>query len=528
DEENEIIVRGNSPRMLLWRVEGIEVPSPNHFSEEGASSGAVSILSTNMLANSDFSTGAFPSEYGNALSGVFDIRLRNGNNEQREYALSAGVLGLDFSAEAPFQKGKQASYLINYRYSSLALLQKAGLNIVGDAVPVFQDLSFKINLPTQEFGTFSVFGLGGLSHIEENETGLLPDSTEGVLWEDRSSSDMGVVGLNHKLVLGDKTLLSSAISTSASRIQYQWRPRNEKGEFPVDETEDFLNLSTRVQSTLTHKFNARHLLKVGAIYSLLSYDMLMEYFADEPGEWITTLDDQGSAHVWQGFASWRFRISQGLTFNAGLHSMYFGLNKKYTLEPRASLKWQLNDQQYLSAGFGIHSRRDGLSLYLARKEESDGSFIQPNRNLDFTKAMHFVLGYDVMFNKDLHLRLETYYQNLYDVPVFDDSSSVVSILNSVSPFTTQKLVNEGIGRNYGVEVTLEKFFSNNYYFLITSSLYQSKYTALDGIERNTRFNGNYVNNFLAGKDFPIGRNKNNLITTSARLIWAGGKRYTPV
>ncbi|MCB0840988.1 MAG: TonB-dependent receptor, partial [Bacteroidetes bacterium] len=234
------------------------------------------------------------------------------------------------------------------------------------------------------------------------------------------------------------------------------------------------------------------------------------------------------AHVWQGFASWRFRISQGLTFNAGLHSMYFGLNKKYTLEPRASLKWQLNDQQYISAGFGIHSRRDGLSLYLARKEESDGSFIQPNRNLDFTKAMHFVLGYDVMFNKDLHLRVETYYQNLYDVPVFDDSSSVVSILNSVSPFTTQKLVNEGIGRNYGVEVTLEKFFSNNYYFLITSSLYQSKYTALDGIERNTRFNGNYVNNFLAGKDFPIGRNKNNLITTSARFIWAGGKRYTPV
>jgi hypothetical protein len=111
-----------------------------------------------MLSNSDFSTGAFGAEYGNALSGVFDIRLRKGNNQKREYTAQLGLLGADFAMEGPFKKGGQASYLVNYRYSTLAMLQSIGLDIVGDAVPVFQDLSFKLHLPTKNLGTFSVFG----------------------------------------------------------------------------------------------------------------------------------------------------------------------------------------------------------------------------------------------------------------------------------------------------------------------------------------------------------------------------------
>ena len=118
DENNELVIRGNSPRGMLWRMEGIEIPNPNHFSNgEGGSGGGVCALSTQVLANSDFFTGAFPAEYGNALSGVFDLSMRNGNSEKREYALQLGVMGVQAALEGPIRKGSEASYLFNYRYS---------------------------------------------------------------------------------------------------------------------------------------------------------------------------------------------------------------------------------------------------------------------------------------------------------------------------------------------------------------------------------------------------------------------------
>jgi hypothetical protein len=145
--ENNIIIRGNSPRGLLWRVEGIDVPNPNHFSNEGATGGPISILNSTTLSNSDFLTGAFPAEYGDAYSGVFDIKLRKGNNQKREYTLQAGLIGIELAAEGPFRKEKSASYLVNYRYSSLDLINKFGINEVGEGIPKYQDLTFNLNIP---------------------------------------------------------------------------------------------------------------------------------------------------------------------------------------------------------------------------------------------------------------------------------------------------------------------------------------------------------------------------------------------
>lgn len=160
DGGNMISIRGNSPNGLLWRMEGVEIPNPNHFSNVGTSGGGIAIISSQLLSNSDFSTGAFASEYGNALSGVFDLKLRKGNNQKREYTFQAGVLGVDVSTEGPFKKGYDGSYLVNYRYSTLGLLSKMGVPI-GDATTTFQDLSFNVSLPTKKLGTFGVFGFGG-------------------------------------------------------------------------------------------------------------------------------------------------------------------------------------------------------------------------------------------------------------------------------------------------------------------------------------------------------------------------------
>ena len=526
DEENEIVIRGNSPRGLLWRLEGVEVPSPNHFTDQGASSGAVSIISSNLLANSDFSTGAFSSEYGNALSGVFDIQLRKGNNQQREYAFEAGVIGVDFAAEGPFKKGYGGSYLINYRYSTLAILNQLGIKIVGDSDIRFQDLSFKLHLPTKKFGNFSIFGIGGLSAQSEFEEGILGNGQNGRFWEEAFDSDMGVIGLKHRILLGEKTVINSGVSFNIQRVTYDYLEPNNEFTLSLEEEEDFNNYATRMQTTLTHKFNARHLIKVGAIYSDLGYKVKSAYYDREENRNITEVDEQGNAGVLQTFAHWRFRLGEKLSLNSGFHVLHFDLNKETTFEPRASLKYQLSPKSYLSAGFGIHSRREGISLYLARQQQDNGDFIQANKNLEFTKARHYVLSYDHMLGERLHLRTELYYQDLYDVPVVNEPNTVFSAINFEGGFTTVDLINAGTGSNYGLELTLEKFFSRSYYFLLTSSLYESRYQALNGVEYNTRYNGNFINNFLVGKEFKSG--DANVINANIRGIWSGGKRFTPV
>ncbi|MDX5420030.1 MAG: carboxypeptidase-like regulatory domain-containing protein, partial [Hymenobacteraceae bacterium] len=273
DMSNEIVVRGNSPRGVLWRVEGIEVPNPSHFAEEGAAGGAVSILSVNMLDNSDFNTGAFPAEYGNALSGIFDIRLRNGNNEKREYALQAGILGVDFAAEGPFKAGSKASYLANYRYSTLAMLNKIGVKITGDAVPVFQDFSFKLYLPTAKAGYFSFWGLGGLS---EQQVKAVRDAEkwEGHLdrFDDHFQAKMGSTGITHILFLGKDDYIESTLSLSANGNKATVDSLASDYTAIPFYKHNYTHSAARFSSLYNRKISNHPTVRTGFILSRLGYD----------------------------------------------------------------------------------------------------------------------------------------------------------------------------------------------------------------------------------------------------------------
>jgi len=528
DMSNEIVVRGNSPRGVLWRIEGVEVPNPSHFAEEGAAGGAISILSVNMLDNSDFYTGAFPAEYGNALSGIFDIRLRNGNNEKREYAFQAGVLGVDFAAEGPFKKGAKASYLANYRYSTLSLLNKIGVKIAGDATTDFQDFSYKLHIPTAKSGVFSAWGIGGLSQ-QAQQAKRDPEAWEGY-WDrfDRLyKSGMGAAGLNHLFFLGKDDYLETALTISSNYNSNEVDSLSDSFDKTRYHNHRFSYQTARFSTLYNRKINNRHTVRTGLVLSRLAFDAFAES-QNKEYQFVKMVEQDGATSMLQGYGQWKYRLSEQLTLNSGLHASYFALNGTAILEPRLGLKWDLRPGQSLSVGVGQHSRHEALSTYFTENPLADGSVVQPNKKLGLSRAAHYVLGYDRLLREDLRLKVETYYQRLYHVPVSTDPNSTFSAINYEDGFTTDTLVNKGTGRNYGVELTVEKFLTNDFYFLFTSSLYDSKYKALDGVARNTRFNGNYIFNFLAGKEFRVGRSKANMIGTNLKFLWAGGNRYTPV
>jgi hypothetical protein len=517
DDSNALIIRGNSPKGVLWRMEGVEIPNPNHFGEEGSTGGGISALSVNVLANSDFFTSAFPAEYGNATSGVFDLKLRKGNNEKREYAMQLGVMGLDVAAEGPLGKKGGASYLANYRYSTLAILSGLGINPAGDATPEFQDGAFKLHFPIKQKAMLSVWGMGGLSRQIRRR----------VLSTDAFHSDRGVLGLNYVHFINERTYTEVIASWAAFRTTYEYN-RTDRIDW---EKNNYTNQAYRLSGMIHHKINARHALRTGLIMSNLSYKLYdIDVLANTSRE---RINQRGYTQLWQAYGQWKYRVSPAFTLNLGTHLLGLRLNRSTSIEPRLGLRWQVAPRHALTGGVGIHSRTEAISMYLAQVRVSDTRTEAVNRQLKLMKSLHSVLGYEYRPAGTWRLQVEGYYQHHYQVPIGPTGTKSAflrteSLLNLMDGYVTDSLVSDGKGRNYGVELTVERFLTRGVYLLATTSLYQAKYTARDGVERNSRFNGNFVQNVLAGKEWKVGRKQSNLLALNLRGLWAGGNRYIPI
>lgn len=526
DGNNQISIRGNSPNGLLYRMEGVEIPNPNHFANVGTVGGGVSILSSQLLTNSDFLTGAFASEYGNALSGVFDLRLRKGNNEKREYTFQVGVLGIDAATEGPFKKGYGGSYLINYRYSTLGIISKMGIKI-GDYVTTFQDLSFNFSLPTKKAGTFSLFGFGGLSNQYST---AIKDSSKWENYENRVNSkfysNTGAVGLTNTLPLGEKAYLKTMLVGSGTGNGYREEKLTTEYNPYLHYNEKFSQSKLTLSSTLTQKFNAKHSIRAGIIINQLFLNAQQKYLDDSTSLWVQQLDNKSNTQTVQAFAQWNFRATEKLTLNAGLHYLQLMLNNSYSVEPRASVKYAINQRQTLSFGYGLHSQIQPLGVYFAQFELPNGSYYRPNEKLGLSKSHHLVLGYDRMLTEFLHVKLEGYYQHLFNVPISPDPNSTLCIINNQGGFVTDTLVNKGKGRNMGIELTFEQFLNRGFYFLLSTSVYNSTYQSANGTWHNTRYNGNYNGCLTAGKEFTF--NEKRVLGINIKAIYAGGLRNTPI
>lgn len=540
DESNEIVVRGNSPAGILWRIEGIEVSNPNHFSEAGTAGGGISMLSTNAMGTSDFFAGAFPAEFGNALSGVFDIKLRNGNNSTVEAAAQIGLLGLNAALEGPLKKGNDGSFLVNYRYSTLGIIEKLGILEAGSGAPDFQDLSFKVRLPTENAGTFSLFGLGG-NFISVDDYNFFDQDRRDVF-----SGKTGILGLSHLLNLSNKSYLKTVVATNyAGRFYDEGRLGvSSTNEVDNDYKEHFEDQSTRVSILLNHKFNSKHVLRAGGVFSYLGYDLKLEerlyneventdgsLTRDYLNDWEVLLDSKGNSYSIQSYLQWKYNISSNLTLNTGLHLLSFGLNDNTSLEPRIGLKWQFAPRQSFALGVGRHSKIESLSTYFVQRRDVSGNTILPNRNLPLQKSTHYILSYNLNLAKKLNFKVETYFQSIDNLPINGAPNSNVALMNQYYFdvfFDIPFLTGDGKGRNYGIDVSLEKGFKNNTYFVLNGSLFNSEYQTTTNEWYSTKYSSNY--NFVGiwGKEFHFGQKANRTIGLNAKVLVNGALRYTPI
>lgn len=547
DGGNDIIIRGNSPKYMQWRLEGMQITNPNHFGDQSAVGGSVSTLNNNIIDNSDFYTGAFTSEYGDVISGVYDVKLRTGNNEQYEAVAGVGLLGMDLTLEGPFKKGYGGSFLVNYRYSTAGLANDLGL--LGDisGVPSFQDAAFKIVLPTQHLGVFSIYGLGGMSDFFWEDVKPQSWVTPGdafmrpeIIEDYNKEAHLINIGLNHTINISDKSYLKTGIMISDEGVNDEIFENefflsnglpnlDSLKERRLNFNNDLAKSIVRFSTTYHHKFNAKHKLVLGSKYANFGFIINQSQLAEDNTFRQSLLDFSEQIGTIRNFVNYKYKPSDRLTIVTGIHNMNVLFNKKSKIESRFAIEWKASPTLSLNAGFGEHSTMESIHNYFAKVQHSDGTISEPNRDLDLLASDHYIVGVEKKISSNARIKVETYYQYLHDLPVENDPSSSYATINESLDFQYVDLVNEGTGKNYGIELTLERYFQDDYYYLINASLYESKYTALDGIERDTRFNGNYTANLLFGREFTdLGKNGNQSLTINFKAFYSGGKRVTPL
>ena len=531
DATNDIVIRGNSPFGLLWRLEGVDIFNPNHFSDGGATGGPISMINVNALANSDFYTSAFPAEYANAYSGVFDLKLREGNYDKFEFTGQAGINGIEVGVEGPIFKSWRASYLANYRYSFLDALAALGFNFgAGSAVPRYQDWTVKIKVPTPKAGTFSLFSIGGVSKIamEDGESEFFNYANDL-----KNNGNMGVVGLSHMLTLSKRTSYTFSLAGATSQFNADIDTLNTAIMQKVRAQEARLQREfLTAQVVFNTKLSSRLSFRLGALGSALKYKFISADYAQTT--YPQNVNEIGSSFLGQAYIEGNYRPTSNLSLNAGVNAQFFALNQSFNIDPRVGVAFKISSDHELNAGYGLHSQIQGVEIYLTKMwsmATQDDRY--PNKFLQMTKAHHFVLGYQWRLTPITRLKMEVYYQYLYNLPV--DMYRPYYCLVNLGGLDFNKYgkvyVNEGTGENVGLEFTFEQFLDKGLYYMSTLSLFDSKF-ATDKVY-NTRYNGNYVLNLVGGKELYLtginAKSKNKWsLGLDGKIVFAGGQRYIPV
>lgn len=526
DNRNDIIIRGNSSTGLQWRIDGIEIPNPNHFGASGTTGGPLTIINTNLLSKSDFMTAAFPAEYGNAIAGVFDLNLRSGNINKREHWAQVGWNGFEIGAEGPFKKGGLSSYIISTRLGVTSAADMAGINLKDDID--YKDISFKFNFPTNNLGYWSLVGIGGDSRIVMDERDYDEEDRDFETWGEKldNATSMGMLGLTNRQYF-DKLKIETNISASGNTVDSEIDRfiyiTDSAWLWAIENTKEVRYCG---KTKLSYKAGARSYFTIGGEFShyVLSYYDIQEI----EGEYNTFTDTSNAqTSLASAYTEFKHSFSDNFEIYLGLHGQWFFFNQSKNLEPRFSVKYSPTEKIKLSYGIGLHSQIQPLVVYFVQTSEN-GSILYTNTSLGFTKSLHNVLSFEYMINSNLRFETEIYHQKLYDVPI-QSTQPEYSLLNFGTEYYVDRkdyLVNEGTGENYGIEFTFEHYYYKNYFYLITASLFESNYTSTDNITRSTAYNGKYAVNALYGYELEFPQ-KNVAFVFGINLTYAGGSPYVP-
>lgn len=519
---NGISIHGNSPQMLQWRVEGIEIHNPNHFAEiTEAGGGVFTSLNGTVLANSDFLTGAMPAEFGNALSGAFDMKMRVGNNSKYEHAIQVGTLGVDFGSEGPLGKNSKASYLVNYRYSFLEIAKKLHAINMDKETLDYQDLSFKVNVPTTKAGTFSLWFTGLIDNYEND----VPDLSDWkTLWDSNDSwshQKNWALGLNHFYRFKTGGTLRSSIAYTGAYTRLEQNDYDTKMTKMPDMSGRNVSWNLIADVQHQHKFSSRYTMQNGVNHQHMDFCTWLDYIKVVGGPMYRVYESKGNTGLTRFYTNHKIALSNRLSAVAGMNIMWFNLNDQLIFEPRVSMQYKTTASSTVSVAYSMNSRKEAIDTYFVTMADKN-----PNKDLGLTRSHYISASFAQRLGENAMLKIEPYWQWLFDVPV--EQGTTYSIINHRKFFQDRALVNEGAGRNYGIDLTLERYLKDGFYGMFTATLFKSEYRDAQKEWHHSRHDRGFITNILGGKEWMVGHARKNVFGINGRLTLMGGDRYTPI
>jgi hypothetical protein len=550
DSRNDLVVRGNSPQSNNWRIEGVNIPNPNHFNIPGTTGGPVSFISDKVLTVSNFYSGPFGAEFGNSTSAAYDLHLRSGDTTNYYSSVQFGLYGGEITAEGPLSKKSKSSALVHLRRSVLDVLDALQLDIGTNSIPKYTDGFFKLNFPLRKASNFWLFGIAASSRIDiKIDTAKEQNNIYGEKDRDQLLRCFtNVLGIGFEKPINKRGHFHTALAFSSERTSSNhylvYFPEDIKvlmeqtgdGDTHVFHY-DFRNNKLAGFTSVALRVNKKNLFKAGASYDVSFYDYVDEIRnvtvpiedTDAYGKWRRRLDGDETAVLLQPFFDYTWR-EEDWEITGGIHGQYYSPTKSTSVEPRLAVYYYFPKFSRLKFAYGHHSAtQQPYAYFYGPTNDENGNPILENKNLDFTRSIHTSLGYELKTDKLWTVRLEAYYQRLYNVPVERDKPSSYSLLNAGADFArlyAPPLVNEGAGKNYGVELTVDRSFNKGYLLLLTGTLFNSTYRGSDYVWRSTDFNSRYILNLLATKEWTFG--DSHMFSIGMKFTTKGGRWYGPI
>lgn len=509
DQANHLIIRGQAPGGMHWRLEGLEIVNPNHTPNAGTFSdrttvngGGVNAISAQLLSETQFYLGTFPAGLGNATAGLLDMRLRSGNNERAEHTIQAGVIGVDLATEGPI--GKQgASYLVNYRYSFTGLLSDLGVPL-GDEDIRFQDLSFNVNIPGKNNGRLKLFGLfGQSSNYFERPTDTSAWDTDKYLYRFIDfDARFGVAGFHYTRPRGNKgqwTLAGAWSAIGTDRLA-------QAEDIRVQEIDDFEQ--EKISLRINHRWK---LLPFGSL------DLGIE--ALNLSQAVERQFPFGSADSGQ-------RSTDGLTLSPYFDWQYQIKKVKAQLGYRASIytNW-LDEQIYSEPRLTISylaSKQSTIGINYSQATQAPSPYVQALRP---RQVQQFSLFWTQRLRPDLQLSVQAYRQHLRQI----SGTGTRSTLHQLGTFNIDT-EETSRGRNQGVELGLQRFASGDWWYQLSASIFRAEYEDEAGDWQLGRFATDYNLAVTLGKEWN-GKDRHQRPTifgANFAVRTQGGQRALPI
>jgi hypothetical protein len=540
DQGNNISVRGNTPNAMQWYLEGAEIVNPNHLSNAGTPSdrtttngGGVLMLGANMMESANFYKGAMSADKGGALTSIMDLRLRKGNDSKRQTSVSLGLIGTEVGTEGYFKgdrgqatDGRQrASYLVHYRYSTIGLLSKMGVPL-GDEVITYQDLTYNLNFPTQKAGNFNVFGMHGFSdNIFKNKIRKE--------WEtEKDSQDISfknlvnVVGLKHMIGVGKNAVWNTVVAYSGLKNSREAMGYDSLKNIMA--TENFENNHAKL--FLKTKVDWHWKIGTWHIGTAIKNEDISYIQNQKNGGFSRENKISGQEYWVQPFVEWESQITESLQYRLGLRASILSKHKQFTystyndrvesryLEPSLGLQYNGKNNSVLSLNFSIQSQTLSPTVY--RREKNSFSRTTYDTAFILSRSGNANLNFRFNVAPKISADISAFYQDLSG-PTMTGGFTAWDNLESIYFLTRYN--STAAGHNMGFEIDINSNLSNGYHWRLNTSIYDSKIG-----ERNSRYNGRYIINALAGKEWTVGKNQNKFWGINAHILMRGGFRETPI